>query len=294
MSKYKSLLLSILVMALWGCLFPLVKLGYKEYGIVTTSDILCFAGVRFVICGALITLYSSLTDKKSFDGVKSSILPILLSGLLAIVLHYSFTYSAMQITDSSKTAILKQIGVLLYVCFSFVFIRDDKPTPRKITGAILGFVGIIAINTGNGKVSFNLGDALIIGASLSTVFSNVISKKLFLTIKPLAATGISQLLGGVILSIVGFVCGGNILFIGNGNIMLFALICVFSIVGYSIWFVSVKNGELSKLFIIKFLEPMFACVFSAAILGEDIFKLQYLAAFVLISLGIFISENKTC
>lgn len=51
MSKNKYMLYSLLVMLLWGTLFPMVKLGYGAYNIVTTGDILFFAGVRFTICG---------------------------------------------------------------------------------------------------------------------------------------------------------------------------------------------------------------------------------------------------
>jgi hypothetical protein len=47
MSKNKSMLYALLVMLLWGTLFPMVKLGYGAYNIVTTGDILFFAGVRF-------------------------------------------------------------------------------------------------------------------------------------------------------------------------------------------------------------------------------------------------------
>jgi len=46
------------------------------------------------------------------------------------------------------------------------------------------------------------------------------------------------------------------------------------------------------MFIIKFAGPLFACVFGAVLLGENIFKIQYLVAFVLISLGIILG-NKT-
>ena len=70
-------------------------------------------------------------------------------------------------------------------------------------------------------------------------------------------------------------------------------ICLASIFSYCIWFTVVKNGELSKLFIIKFAEPVFACVFGALLLGENIFKIQYLAAFLLIAGGICISNIKT-
>ena len=65
-----------------------------------------------------------------------------------------------------------------------------------------------------------------------------------------------------------------------------------SIIGYCLWYYVVsKSAELSKLFVIKFSEPLFACVFGAIVLGEDIFKLQYLLAFVLISAGITIGNK---
>ena len=45
------------------------------------------------------------------------------------------------------------------------------------------------------------------------------------------------------------------------------------------------------MFIIKFAEPLFACIFGAIVLGENIFKLQYLGVFILISLGIVLGNK---
>ena len=291
MSKNKSILYALFVMLLWGTLFPVVKLGYSAYNVATTGDIIFFAGVRFTICGALICLYACITDKTFFKDIKKALVPVLLSGLFAIILHYSFTYSALKLTDSSKTAILKQVGVLFYVCFSFMFFKEDKLTVKKLIGVILGFAGIIAINTNADGISFNIGDVLIIAASFCTVFSNVISKKVFQTVKPITSTGVSQLFGGVVLLIMGSLLGGNISFQFNTSAFIMIYICFASILSYSIWFTVVKSGELSKLFIIKFAEPVFACVFGAMLLGENIFNIQYALAFLLIATGIYISNK---
>ncbi len=289
MSKYKSIALTLLVMLLWGSLFPMVKLGYSAYDITTTGDILLFAGVRFTVCGAIICLYALIRDKSSYKTAKSSMTPILLSGLFAIILHYGFTYTGLNLTDSSKTAIIKQIGALLYVCFSFLFFKEDRPTWQKFVGAALGFCGIIAINYGSGGISFNIGDFLIICASFCTVFSNVISKKALTKVKPVTMTGISQLFGGAVLLAVGLALGGK-MSLALDKWYIFAYICTASIFSYCIWFGVVKKGELSKLFIIKFAEPIFACVFGALILNENIFKLQYAFAFIMISAGIVIAN----
>ena len=66
--------------------------------------------------------------------------------------------------------------------------------------------------------------------------------------------------------------------------------CIASIHGYCLWFWLLKDGELSKMFIIQFAEPVFASIFGALLLGEDIFNIQFVVAFVLIFAGIYISN----
>ena len=290
--KNKSIWLALLTMLLWGSLFPMVKLGFSTYEVVGTADILLFAGIRFVICGGAICLFAALKDRRSYAPVSRSILPILLSGLFAIILHYSFTYLGLELTDSSKTALIKQIGALFYVCFSFLFIKEDRPTLQKIIACVIGFFGIFVLNLNSDGFRFALGDFLILCASFCTVFSNVISKKVFAKVSPITATGVSQLFGGLVLLFVGGLMGGSVRFSFDWSLLIMVYICVASIVSYCLWFDIVKSGELSKLFIIKFAEPVFACVFGALILGENIWRIQYLFAFLLISGGILLSHWK--
>ena len=59
--KINAMLLSLVVMALWGSLFPMVKIGYSTFNIEPTSTphILMFAAVRFTVCGALLCIWSA-------------------------------------------------------------------------------------------------------------------------------------------------------------------------------------------------------------------------------------------
>ena len=58
-------------------------------------------------------------------------------GLFAVVPHYACTYLGLRSAASAKTALLKQGGVLIYVCFSSLIFPDDRPTPRKLVGALM-------------------------------------------------------------------------------------------------------------------------------------------------------------
>lgn len=280
-------------MLLWGSLFPFIKIGYRVFNINTSSvaEILMFAALRFSICGVIVCIIAYLSKSHIAKPRAKNIINICLMGVFAIVLHYGFTYVGLSETDSSKTAILKQLAPLLYACFSFLFVKGEKFSFGKIIGALVGFCGIIAINTNKSFNGFSVGDALIIAASVCTVISMIISGRSAKGISPFWITGISQLFGGIVLLAVSMLAGAKIPTFTIKATLVFAYICIASIIGYTLFYYVQRTAELSNLFIIKFAEPIFACVFSAILLGENIFKIQYLVAFVLISFGIVLGNT---
>ena len=292
-SNLKTVILTLAVMALWGSLFPMIKIGYAAFGIAAGSipDILMFASVRFILSGLLVSAFALFRREKIAAPKGKSVAYILLMGLFSIVLHYAFTYIGLSTTDSAKTALIKQLGALLYICFAFLFFKGEKFSFYKILGALVGFCGIIAINYSTGGIAFSTGDLLIILASVCTVVANIISKRSVEHNSPYWITGISQLSGGVILFIVACSLGADMLTFTPRAIGAFSYICLASVLGYTLWYYVLKSNDLSKMFIIKFAEPLFACLFGAILLGEDIFKWQYLIAFILISLGIILGNK---
>ena len=293
MKKSKAIFLALIVMALWGSLFPCVKIGYKVLHIDSGSvpNILMFAALRFTVCGGLVSLFCLLRQKAIGKPAGKEVLQILLVGLFAIVLHYACTYIGLSTTDSSKTALLKQAGALIYVCFSFLFFKDEKFSIYKILGAVIGFCGIIAINFSKQSFGFSFGDILILCASVCTVVSNIISRRSAQKCSPLWLTGISQFFGGAVLLAAALIMGAKFPTFDLKAAGVFAYICTASITSYTLWYYVLRASELSKLFIIKFAEPLFACVFGAVLLGENIWKWQYLAAFVLICVGIVVGHH---
>lgn len=285
----------MVVMILWGLLFPTVKKGYQVFGISSTGDILTFAGFRFLICGAVITCFAAIRSPGEFKALKVTWWQVLLAGTFAIILHYACTYIGLKSTDGSKTAILKQLGAVFYICFAALFFPDDKLTLPKIGGLVLGILGIFAINSDMKGFHFEVGDFLILGASFCTVFSNIVSKKAFKKVTPIVLTGVSQLFGGLVLLVVGTAAGGSVSHVIPTEVNQFAVlgaIVAASVVSYCLWFLTVQKENLSKLFIIKFSEPLFAAIFSWFILKEDIFRIEYLIAFLLISSGILVANFK--
>jgi drug/metabolite transporter (DMT)-like permease len=281
-------------MALWGSLFPMIKIGYSTLGIAhdSISSILLFAGIRFTLCGS-VALGISFAKKDKIEGNRKNIVSqILLIALFSIVLHYAFTYIGLSIADSSKTALIKQIGSLAYVCCAPIFFKSERFSALKLIGAIVGFCGIIAINYTDGAIVFTRADLLILAASACTVVSSIANKNVAPKVSGFLITGISQLSGGIVLLLAALIMGGASISPTPLGIATFCYICAASTVAYLLWSYVLRTGSLSKMFIIKFAEPLFACMFGAILLGEDILKIQYLLAFVLISAGIMLANKE--
>lgn len=108
---------------------------------------------------------------------------------------------------------------------------------------------------------------------------------------PILTTGISQFFGGIVLFIVAIIMGADLLRFDWWSLLVLSYICTASMSAYVLFGYILRTNNLSKLFIIKFTEPLFACIFSAVLLGEEIFKIQYLLAFILISIGVILGEK---
>ena len=290
----KTLLLALLVMALWGSLFPMIKLGYGAFNIVSSDipTIILFAGMRFTFSGVILIAIVSSRSKCFDTPKKKEILPILLGALVTIILHYSFTYLALSIGEGSKTAIVKQICFLFLGCFAFLFDKNDKFTVNKVIAAILGFAGIIATAYDGTAIVFMLGDLLLLLASACSAAGTIISKKATQTVSPMKFVAYSQFFGGVVLLAVGVALGGRIAQINAKAVLTFLYICAASITAYTIWNMLLKSGSVSKLSIIKFTEPLFAVIFSGFILGENVLKLSYLVAMLLMLLSLIVEHGE--
>lgn len=286
----RTIFLALLIMLLWGSLFPCVKLAYKNFSIDYSkpANLLLFAGVRFLICGAVILLFC-FTRKKNLklQGVRDWS-TVCLIGLISVVLHYSCSYIGLAKTESSATALLKQLGTLVFIAFSFLFFKEDKFSLGKLLGAFLGFAGIVVLNFDSFSIKIGVGQVLIIIASFCTVAASLVTKKRAANIDSVVVTGYTQLIGGLVLCVVGLCAGGNLGEFSWTGMATFSYICVASIISYCLWYGILKNSHLSILFIIKFTEPLFACVFGAILLSENIFRWQYLFASVFVFLGVLL------
>ena len=279
----------------WGWAYPLIKLGFDEFGITKdmTASKMLFAGVRFTLSG-LIVLAIAMAKGVSLKVNKPSGMAYILGyALLNTTIHYAFFYIGLSHSEGARAAILNSLGVFTLVLLACAFFKSDKLTPAKILGCVIGFTGILVLNVGGGSgggFTF-MGDGMIILNAVCSAFAGLMTRGLGRHANVFAATGYSLAFGGVMLVLPGLFMGGTLPFVTAAGLgMLFLLICI-STLGFTLYNKLLSCNPVGKVAIFNSLIPVVGAVTSCLCLGEP-FYWKYLVAALLAMTGIYIINAK--
>lgn len=154
----------------------------------------------------------------------------------------------------------------------------------------MGVASVLVVNLDSFRFSFDLGSLLVIAASLCTVISNVVFKKQLSDVSAITVTGYSQLMGGVVLVALGLAFGGKFGTITRQGLVVMLYIIAATVVSYGLWYNVVQRYSLSKLFIIKMAEPLFAALISMLLPLNATLTWQHAVAFVLVGAAVVVSN----
>ena len=285
--------LAIFCTLLWGTAFPFIKVGYAQFGI-EGNDIgskLLFAGARFTLAGIMV-LFIFLVKNKHLPKIeKNGIMPVMQLGSVQTFGQYIFTYIGIGFTSGANTSVITACATFFTVLFAPLFFKSDKLNICKIIGCVLGFCGVLCVNSGGGvTVDTLFGDFMILMSTLSAAAGNFISKGIVRDREPISVTGFQLLFGGILLLIAGFVTGGKLDFSSIKALLVLLWLAFVSAAAFAIWTALLKHHPASRICGFNLLVPVFGTLLSGIMLGESVFGIETIVSVVLICAGIFISN----
>ena len=250
------------------------------------------AGIRFSFSGVLALLWCYFKDETKISINRSQVKSVILYGILGTAFQYAFTYIGLSRIDGSKGAVYDQLCVFIVVLTSGIFFKSDKLNFNKVVGVVLGFMGVLVINTDGVSFSFNpLGEGIMLCAVLCQTAAYFVSKGTAETISAPKLVGYGQLIGGILLCIFSVLSGGRIYTINlTAAASLVALILI-SAVAYILSLMPLKYFPASEISSFNLLITVFGVVMSSVMLGENIFRWNYGASLLLISIGIILINS---
>jgi drug/metabolite transporter (DMT)-like permease len=266
----------VVVTAIWGCTFVVVK------GALADASPLPFLAVRFLLAGLLLL---AILGRGQVDG--ATIVPGSILGFFLFA-GYLFQTWGLTYTTPSKSAFLTGFSVILVPVI--MMLSGSRMGPATLIGGALGLCGIYLLVAPSGMAATNRGDLLTLAGALSFAIHIVLvghyTKKFsFLHLVPV------QILVVGLLSLVALPVAPNQTLHLTGRLV--GAILVTAVLATGVAF-SVQNWAqqytpAAHTALIFALEPVFAALCSRLVMGEHLGGRVLLGSGLILA-GMVISE----
>ncbi len=287
---------AMLCCALWGSATPFIKIGSSLIiPVKNTASTILFAGIRFAFAGALTVIVYSIARRKILFPKLHNTGRILTVSAFQTIIQYIFFYIGLSNTSGVKGTILSGSNAFFAVLISALVFRQEKLSLKKVFACILGVVGIVVINLDGLEFTMNFtGDGFVLISAIAYSISSSLIKRFSKHEDPVVISGYQFIFGGIVMILVGLICGGKVEFGGIKSYAIMGYLSLLSAVAYSLWGVLLKNNPVSKVSIYSFMIPVFGTLLSMLLLDETsrVSPVNLVITLVCISVGILLINYK--
>ncbi|AHG19134.1 multidrug DMT transporter [Chania multitudinisentens RB-25] len=278
---------------LWGSAYPAIKNGYELFNI-SPDDIpskMVFAGYRFLLAGIVLLIFAiasgkSITRMKPVHYKQMTIL-----GLTQTSLQYIFFYIGLAYTTGVAGSIMNATSTFFSVLLAHYLYQNDRLSFNKIVGCVLGFAGVMVVNFSPDLTNFTftlMGEGSVVLAAFILSAATIYGKRISQQIDSTVMTGYQLAIGGFVLTVGGYLFGGQLTAFGWQALLLLAYLILLSSVAFALWSLLLKYNRVGMVAPFNFLIPVSGAVLSAIFLNESILEWRNALALLLVCGGIWL------
>lgn len=262
LKKYHTLFAVILLVVLWGVTWSTIKVGLRD------MPPMLFAGFRTLI-GGLVLVLVALRHVDRFQW-KSSWRVYIISCLLNVVLFFGLQTMGLYYLPSGLLSVLVYFEPILVGLLASWWL-GERLTAFKLTGLVLGFLGIAAVSLHSldGATS-TIGIVLGLAAAISWAVGTVYLKRVQGQSDVLWTVAVQFTLGGILLLLVGFTREPIDAIHVNTTLLLSLLYSAVGGVSLSwfLWLRLVQAGAVSTVSAYVFFVPLLSVAIGIVFLHE--------------------------
>ncbi len=281
----KEYLLLLLVAAIWGTSFSMIKIGVTEIGPATLT-----AG-RILIAALALAIWLRVFRRIRLDLSARALFSYAVIGLFGNALPFTLIGWSEQTLDSSLTAVLMGIMPLFTVIMAHYFLEDEPFTSRALVGIGFGFAGLLVllgVSAWNGTNNELLAQVTVLVASLSYAGVTIFVRRQVTASGVEVATG--ALMAGTIFALVfAFAFENPTQMNWNPRAVIpMVLLGLFPTALASVlYFRLVRNLGATRFAQINYIIPVFGSIIGVFLMGEQTEWRMWVALALVLS-GIFL------
>ncbi|MGR3662024.1 MAG: DMT family transporter [Paracoccaceae bacterium] len=278
-----------LLALIWGGSFLSFSLALREIGVFTT--------VAFRVGGGAIVLWIYILAR----GLKLPKSPkiwaaLLVQGMINNVIPFSLIAWGQLRVPSGLASILNASTAIIGIVIAAAFFADERLTPRKLTGVVLGFLGVATAIGLSAMTEFNLtslAQLAIVGSSLAYALSGVWARKTLSDLSPqVAAAGMVTAAALFIVPFALWVEGvPTFSYAPSTWAALIHLSVIATALAYLLYYRVLGMAGSGNLMLVTLLVAPVAILLGAVVLGEEL-KPQAYAGFALLAIGLLVLDGR--
>jgi drug/metabolite transporter (DMT)-like permease len=281
------------VYLIWGSTYVAIREA------VLTLPPLLMASVRFLVAGGLLYAWAIRRGDRRADGPGLvQWRAAFIAGTLLLLVGNGGVVLAERTVPSGIAALVIATIPLWMALIDRVFF-GQRLAPLAIAGLVLGFGGLGLLVGGSGSGRLDPGGMLtLLAAAIGWSIGSMYSRRARLPARPLVATAMQMLAGGMVLAIAGAVHGefGNIHpeRFSTASLLGLAYLIVFgSWVAFSAYVWLLRVAPVSLVSTYAYVNPVVAVVLGWAILSERITPRTVIAgAVIVVAVALMLSARK--
>lgn len=274
----------------WGGAFFLIELGLTGFGPLTLVALRMLLAIPLMLLALKWLGHALPRDARSWW-------QLTLLGFFNVAMPMALFFWAQTRIDSALAAILNATVPLWGVLIAHLFTHDERATPLKLVGVLLGFGGIIVMvgpEAVNGMQKDVVAQLACLFAAASFAGAAVYARRLGATIMPMtAATG--QIVTATALLLPLAIIVEQPWAAPAPNMTAVAALLALALVGtsfaYFIFFRLIDRAGASNALLIALVMPPVAILLGVAVLGEVLTREQTVGM-VLITLGLLVIDGR--
>ncbi len=291
--RYSGILLFCVIV--WALSFPVIKFLLLYLNPIPLSFI------RFSLASlALLPIFMIYREGLVEEFRKRPLLYLAFSALVVPIpdLSQNFGMRMMDPETAASVASILQPMSPIFVLILATLILKERFTVNKGIGISLGFAGAVLLATdgfSNIRSGNLLGEGLILLSGFSYALSGIIGKRILTEVEdrlmgPLSAIVWSYFLGSIML-FPAYLCEAQMPPIDAQFMVALLFLSLFTLIPYFLWYVVLREHEVSRQSAYVFLIPLFGVLFSALLMGESL-RVSMILYGALIMLGVYVAQMK--
>jgi len=253
----------------WGTSFLWIKIGVEELGPFMLVMYRLFFGLVIIWPAILLMRKADFSDLK----------PIAIMvgvGLINTAIPFTLISFGEQYIDSGLAGILNGTVPLITILIAHLALHDDRFSPQKGVGLVLGFVGLIILLGGN-FAGYSITEGLwgqlaIVGASILYATSSVVVRRFLRGQHPLQIAAVSMSSAFVFISIATpiFEGGYAIPQLTETWIAVLWLGMIGTAIAYMLYFYLIQSWGPTRSTMVTYVMPVAAVILGVIFLNESL------------------------